>query len=269
MTDLRLNGKTPDGANLSLLDQDGREYVLRISDTLRATVNQPRLVSVSNDENTLLTVKEIQARLRAGDTVENLAREAQWSIDKVERFASPILQERSYIIGLAQDVVMKKESGRDPVNFIETVTARLAPRQVDMEDVEWNCWRTEDGTWIIKITYPNREGRGSAEWNFDLARRVLSALDDAAHWILGDENIVRERPVNEHGLVYGNNIPGRQSEPRSNFEANEPPRLVSIRDVPDAKDSEDGVLGRAKVPSWDEIMFGGSKNRAEEIDTEN
>jgi hypothetical protein len=36
----------------------------------------------------------------------------------------------------------------------------------------------------------------------------------------------------------------------------ETPRLVAIRDTPTAADSEDGVVARAKIPSWDEIMFG-------------
>jgi len=103
-------------------------------------------VQVSAEENPTLTVKDVQARLRAGETIENLAREAQWTIEKVERFAGPILQERAYIIGLAQDVVIRKESGREAITFLETVISRLAPRQVDMNDVEWNCWRLDDGS---------------------------------------------------------------------------------------------------------------------------
>ena len=46
MTELRLDGKTEDGNHLSLVDGDGNNYSVRISDTLRATVNQPRLTSV-------------------------------------------------------------------------------------------------------------------------------------------------------------------------------------------------------------------------------
>jgi hypothetical protein len=44
----------------------------------------------------------------------------------------------------------------------------------------------------------------------------------------------------------------------------ETPRLVAIRDTPTAADSEDGVTARAKIPSWDEIMFGHKKSEAEE-----
>ena len=51
VTDLRLDGRTDDGLYLSLRDQEGEQYTLRISDTLRATVNQQRLNSVpDNDE---------------------------------------------------------------------------------------------------------------------------------------------------------------------------------------------------------------------------
>jgi hypothetical protein len=36
----------------------------------------------------------------------------------------------------------------------------------------------------------------------------------------------------------------------------ETPRLVSIRETPAPGDKQDGITARAKVPSWDEIMFG-------------
>jgi hypothetical protein len=44
----------------------------------------------------------------------------------------------------------------------------------------------------------------------------------------------------------------------------ETPRLVAIRDTPTAADSEDGVTARAKIPSWDEIMFGHKKSEEDE-----
>jgi hypothetical protein len=40
----------------------------------------------------------------------------------------------------------------------------------------------------------------------------------------------------------------------------ETPRLVAIRSDTDAESAKDGVQGRAKVPSWDEIMFGQKKD---------
>ncbi len=39
-------------------------------------------------------------------------------------------------------------------------------------------------------------------------------------------------------------------------EIREVPRLAVIREEPDDEASRDGITARAKVPSWDEIMFG-------------
>jgi hypothetical protein len=36
----------------------------------------------------------------------------------------------------------------------------------------------------------------------------------------------------------------------------EVPRLAVIREEPDDEATRDGITARAKVPSWDEIMFG-------------
>jgi hypothetical protein len=48
----------------------------------------------------------------------------------------------------------------------------------------------------------------------------------------------------------------------------ETPRLVAIRDTPTAADSEDGVVARAKIPSWDEIMFGSKAPVADSTESE-
>ena len=263
MTELRLTGKSSDGAYLNLTDAHEGQYTLRISDTLRATVNQPRLAAVRTNEGETISVREIQARLRSGEPMETLAREANCTIDKIERFAGPILQERAYIIGLAQDVVIRKESGREPVTFFEVVTSHLAPRQVDMDAIEWQSWRIENGSWIVRVNYPNRDGVSLADWNFDFHRRSLTPLNDGARWIDGEENPAQRSP--SHGLVYGNHPSARSGEPRL-LEGREGPRLVAIREAPDAQVAKDPITGRAKVPSWDEIMFGTSKPNDDNTD---
>ncbi|MEI9907133.1 MAG: septation protein SepH [Actinomycetota bacterium] len=272
-TELRLLGKSSDGVNVNLVDHEGNEYSLRISDTLRATVNQPRLSAVEVEETQPITIKELQARLRAGESVESLARAAQWSVDKVERFASPIFQERSYIIGLAHDVVIRREAGRDPVTFLDVVTTRLSPRQVDMTEIEWDCWRLEDSSWIIRLGYPTREGQSLADWSFDSTRRALTALDESSQWILGEDSNARGRNSQDHGMIYGNHPAGKSIDtspfsPISSIsqkqnEGFDPPRLVSIQDLPDDDEERDGVTTRARVPSWDEIMFGGKRPEEE------
>jgi hypothetical protein len=138
VTELRLNGKTEDGLYLSLHDNDGNEFTIRVSDTLRATVNQQRLMAVPTNPEPSVSIKEIQRLLRAGQTAEQIAREHEISIEKVERFAGPILSERIYIIDQAQQIVIRKEGGRDAVTLLGVVISRLAPRNIDSSELTWD-----------------------------------------------------------------------------------------------------------------------------------
>jgi hypothetical protein len=256
MSELRLTGKNPEGTHLTLTNPIGEEFTVRISDTLRATVNQPRLAAVvASDDAETMSVKEIQRRLRAGETMDAIARDGHIGVEKVERFAGPILQERVYILDQAFSVVLRKESARDQETFEDVVISRLAPMGVDSDSLSWNTWRIDDGTWTIDLSYPNRDGHGSATWNFDLNRRSITATNENARWMLGQEpapraqtpGLVHAEPTHPSRIV--DSIP--DPEP-----VRETPRLVAIRETPREEDRAEGISARAKVPSWDEIMFG-------------
>jgi hypothetical protein len=270
MSELRLSGKNNEGTHLTLVDNDGTEFSLRISDTLRATVNQPRLAAVpSNDQEETISVKEIQRRLRAGDAPEVIAREGNTTVDKVARFSGPILQEREYILSQARTAGLRKDSTRLDISFLDAVVNKLVPRGVDADDLSWNTWRLPDATWHIELHYPNRDGNGIATWNFDTSRRTINPTDDNGAWLIGEEAPAR---VIEPALIHAEpthpsrietsapvELPGASSlfsPVVVEEEKPETPRLVAIRDTPTAADSEDGVVARAKIPSWDEIMFG-------------
>jgi hypothetical protein len=256
MSELRLTGKNPEGTHLTLTNPTGDEFTVRISDTLRATVNQPRLAAVvASDDLETMSVKEIQRRLRSGETMDAIARDGRISVEKVERFAGPILQERVYILDQAFALVLRKESARDQETFQDVVISRLAPMGVDSDSLSWNTWRIDDGTWTIDLSYPNRDGHGSATWNFDLNRRSITATNENARWMLGQEpaprsqtpGLVHSEPTHPSRIV--DSIP----DPAP---VRETPRLVAIRETPREEDRAEGISGRAKVPSWDEIMFG-------------
>lgn len=258
MSELRVTGRSEDGTHLLLTDHEDREFTLRISDNLKATINQPRLASVPTETlEPTMSVKEIQARLRSGATIENLARDAGWSYEKVERFAGPILQERTYILSVANKVVIKGSGTKSALTFIEIVTNKLANNGVAADSLQWNTHRREDGLWIITLNYPNSDGYGVAIWIFDMAKRSIVADDEGSAWILGETPVTTNTPEPEinHGLVYS--IP----TPTVTISTAPTPRLSVIRENEDA---EDGVKKRASVPSWDEIMFGIKKDTPEE-----
>ena len=271
MSELRLHGKNDEGTHLTLHDNDGNEYSLRISDTLRATINQPRLSAVPTfDAEETISVKEIQRRLRAGDAPEVIAREGNTTVDKVARFSGPILQEREYILNQARSAALRKDSTRLDISFLDAVIGKLVPRGVDADDLSWNTWRLPDATWHIELHFPNRDGNGVATWNFDTSRQTINPTDDNGAWLIGEEAPAR---VIEPGYITAEpthpsrvetptpvELPGANSlfSPVAPIQEEKPetPRLVAIRDTPSAADAEDGVVARAKIPSWDEIMFG-------------
>ena len=277
MSDLRLTGKSEDGTHLSLVDSEGNNFALRISDTLRATINQPRLASVPTSSETI-SVKEIQRRLRAGESFEQVAREGATTVEKVERFSGPIMQEREYILDRARELIMRKDAYRSDMTFADVVNAKLTPRGVDVDQISWNTWRLPDGIWHIELHFPNRDGSGVATWSFDMARRALSASDSNGAWLIDEDAPAR---IVSTGMIHAEpNHPSRYEEPVAQTTITqaslsritdaleslgssdipevkiETPRLAVIRETPTVADSVDGITARAKVPSWDEIMFG-------------
>lgn len=274
MNELRFQGKSEDGSHLNLVDGEGNEFSLRINDHLRAVINQPRLAAVSADTPIEgISVKEMQKRLRAGESAESIARDGNISVERVERFAGPILSERIWVINQAHDVSLRKESPREPFTFIDIITAKLAPHGVDADSLTWHTHRKEDGSWHLEVSYPTSNSAshdlGRARWSFEMSRRSIHPEDDNARWLLGEEAAPR---VPEPGLVYTQTPAPRpvidlttaevaeeadeevaQELLTETFEA---PRLVAVREEPSEVDAQEGIKGRAKVPSWDEIMFG-------------
>ena len=286
MKDLRVVGRTEDGTQIELADGDGQTFFVRISDNLKALVNQPRLVSVTPyEDRATYSVKEIQSRLRSGESAAAISTTTDWSLEKIEKFSGPIMQERAYVIGLALQTQLRRDSSA-PTLATATI-AQLQPRGVDMSEVDWNTHRNDDATWTIVLQYPTSDGRGSAEanWIFDSDNRTLVADDDGARWISGDEKPLRPNTPS-HGMVFG----GEQSAPAPRLTAYSESvtviENVSLSVVPDHEVSEDknedkdedqeiqetpmesipsdakkdGVTKRIRIPSWDDIMFGTKKD---------
>ena len=234
-----------DGDFILLTDASGNKYRAE-----RKNAPHPTLISVPPAGGAELTIKEIQARLRSGQSPREIAESSGTSIEKIERFAGPIMHERNHIISHALDTQIKR--GRSDMTLREVVNERLGARGVDLTTLEWNGYRQEDGTWIISVHYPTRDGQSSGEWILDTSKRTLAARDEGARWISGDDRSPQEKVRSQLPTEL---LGGSSSTER---EAREAPRLIAVREEvePTSEAARDGVVGRAKVPSWDEIMFG-------------
>ena len=282
--ELQLVGRTGDGSAIELADASGAKFSLPITENLKSALTQPRLVSVAPvDERPSFGVKEIQARLRAGESMGSISRTTDWPIEKIEKFSGPILQERAYVIETALKSYLRREASSPTLG--EAAEVQLSNHGVDMDAVEWNTHRNVDGTWNVVVQYPNIDGTAEANWNFELGNRILTAKDDSARWISGDAKESRPRTAT-HGFI--------NSQDPTPFAPTTPPppapRLVAVREevsvtevvaevvaedeeyfaeeldieiVDESDPVSDGVVKRPKLPSWDDIMFGGSKTEDE------
>ena len=261
-----------------------------------------------------LRPRDIQARIRAGETPEAVAQAAQTSLDRIMPFAAPVLAERQHVADRAQRSSVRRRGGDGGSHggartLGDIVAFHLRSLNVDPATVTWDAWRREDGRWALTGDYAAGKRSGSASFTFDAPGNYVTAENDDARWLLGEQvgraaadpapardDLTRARqrrlssvPADE--LPLGDDAIELVHEPdeSGSLGAEQPVEAYldepAHRDLPVAEDDSpaadvepeaDAVpdpeptgeptarrpakkKGRASVPSWDEIMFGGGK----------
>lgn len=189
MAHLNLTGTDRDGRCVLLVDSQGNEYTVVIDAALRAAVNRDRVRQPKQESRmeSALRPREIQARIRAGETVEQVAEVARTSVERVMPFATPVLAERAHMAERAQLASIRRRGGDAGARTLgEAVAEHLRADNIDPEGVEWDAWRREDGRWTLTALYdtPGRTGLGT--FTFDLHGNFATADDDDARWVIGD-----------------------------------------------------------------------------------
>ncbi|MCB0897161.1 MAG: DUF3071 domain-containing protein [Nocardioides sp.] len=333
MAHLTLAGVSDDGKRLLLVDEDGTEHSVVIDARLRTALRGEPARRLETKMDSALRPRDIQARIRAGETPEAVAQAAQTSVDKIMAFAAPVLAERQHVADRAQRSSVRRGEGAAPAphgarTLGDAVTAHLRSLNVDPDTVEWDAWRREDGRWSMTGAYACTERSGTAELTFDAPGNYVTLDNEDARWLVGETVAAAPTPrddlrqarqrrltaVQEEELPLGEDaIELVSDQPLEAFLDEEPPTDPAVeaqesalrgeaadaavedghdqdtdqdvdqdvdRDAapapePDAEpDAEPDELdaghepptrrpvkktrGRASVPSWDEIMFGGS-----------
>jgi hypothetical protein len=280
MADLRLVGLTDDGSRL-ILERDGETSDhLRVDERLRSMVAKPQSPSQPRgvrqmplDLESRLSPREIQARIRSGQTPEEVADDAGISVERVERFAGPILHEREYIAQEAAKVSVGRDDHGAVMLLGEMVSSRLEQRGVPRDGLEWDAWRRDDGAWEVRLDYLAGGRERSASWVYDPARRTVTADDDEARWLLEEEpsaEVTQLRPVPASAPAGAESTDtDTESAPKASDDRAEPELMAGTKEaiemlmrgrdtVPDTPAPKRNKK-KASVPSWDEILFGSRK----------
>lgn len=188
MHDLRLVGVHEDGEHLLLSDVDGERYSLPVDEALRAAVRRDRahLGQLQIEIEGGLRPRDVQARIRAGASADEVAALAGWTVEKVRRYEGPVLAERENVADLARKVRVRRP-GAEPVELGVLVNRRLAGRGVDPDRLTWDAWRPATGPWTVVAVFAAGGREREARWHVDLRAMSVVAADDEARWLSEDE----------------------------------------------------------------------------------
>ncbi|GGX16016.1 DNA-binding protein [Streptomyces malachitofuscus] len=258
MPELRVVAVSNDGTRLVLKAADSTEYTLPIDERLRAAVrgDRPRLGQIEIEVESHLRPRDIQARIRAGATAEEVAQMAGIPVDRVRRFEGPVLAERAFMAERARKTPVRRPGENSGPPLGEAVHERLLLRGAEKDTVQWDSWRRDDGTWEVLLVYRVAGEPHSASWTYDPPRRLVQAVDDEARSLIGESDdlaapepsfpfvpriarLPRDRPLDR---------PGDRERPSLPAQASEPPEESTTATASGERDSLTSLL--EAVPSF-------------------
>ena len=224
-------------------DAPTERFKLVADDRLRALLRgespppeQPPLdIQVTN----MLSPKEIQARIRAGASVEQVAAASGSDIVRIRRFAHPVLLERARAAELATAAHPMLADGPAVLTLLETVSTALVARGLEPDRLSWDAWRNEDSRWTVQLAW--KAGRTDNIAHFFFAPGAhggtVTAVDDPASELI-DPNF--ERPLRPLARVA-----------RLEFEEEAKPAPPAPPEQP-----VHTRRGKPVIPAWEDVLLG-------------
>jgi hypothetical protein len=224
MRPVRFVALSEDGQALVLADEVGRLLALPLDDKINGALRSERggtgqtVLGVAVEPASTLSPRDIQARIRAGESAEGVARVAGVPVDRVLRYAGPVLQERAMLAQHARRTKLKTSD--KAASLAEVVDARLGQHGVDAEKISWDAYRRDDGTWRIVATWPSGKATAHAVWELDKTRQAVTPHDDMAQYLCADRTSQLPDPIGRHG--HGLNAPVRGESGRGELKRGGP-----------------------------------------------
>jgi hypothetical protein len=223
--------------------EPAEQFKLAADDRLRAALRgeplspeQPRLdIEVTN----LLSPKEIQSKIRAGASVEQVAAASGSDFARIRRFAHPVLLERSRAAELATAAHPVLADGPAVLTLLETVSAALVARGLEPDRLSWDAWRNEDSRWTVQLAWKVGHSDNIAHFCFSPGAHggTVTAIDDPASELIDPDF---ERPLRPIAPVAHLEFEEAAEPPATT----PPERPVHTR------------RGKPVIPAWEDVLLG-------------
>ncbi len=260
MRELKIVGLDADGKYLICEGCDGagpaEQFKLAADERLRAALRddatsheQPQLeIEVTN----MLSPREIQSRIRAGASVEQVAAASGSDISRIRRFAHPVLLERSRAAELATASHPVLADGPAVLTLLETVSTALVARGLDPDKVSWDAWRNEDSRWTVQLAW--KVGRSDNVAHFcylpGAHGGTATALDEGGSELI-DPSFERPlRPVAPVAHLAFEEAP----EPTPERAPDPAPGRPAA--APRPEQPAHARRGKPAIPAWEDVLLG-------------
>ncbi len=284
----------------------------RLTSLIDATSSGSTSGQLETSMESSLSPRDIQTRIRRGESPDEVASAAGVTVDRIIGFATPVLAEREYMCEQARKTpIRRKHVGGAGVLLGTLVDENIAAGGTSPDDVQWDSWRREDGRWTVVVSPTDADQ--PATFVFDVKSRYVLPADEFAHDLVGDvaipesgdmaiadallEQAAAAAPAAEADETVDEVEPDEGVTPEEAAERDHHAAVSSIKEARDrrvielatkaeeeaakASDIEPDIEAleidiameqdvavpdtlprkkkheRRRVPSWDEIMFGG------------
>ncbi|RVW06776.1 DUF3071 domain-containing protein [Rhodococcus spongiicola] len=281
--ELRVIGLEPGGAHVVCSEPEtGAKFRIPADDKLRAASRGDiaRLGQIEIETDSQMRPRDIQARIRAGASIEQVAEESSVPLSRVERFAYPVLLERSRAADMAKGGHPILPDGPAVDTLAEIVGQAFRARGHDLDAAAWDAWKDEEGHWVAQLQWQAGRTVNAAHWRFqpDSHGGNVTALDDTATQLV-DPDFGRSLrglvPVPQDGACGLAEF--EQDHQDDHDAAAEPPISLAddavdddIIEVADGAEPEPKVApqqtpgkdkrGKPALPSWDDVLLGVRSN---------
>ncbi|MGA8986446.1 septation protein SepH [Aeromicrobium sp.] len=191
MRDLGLDGLSGDRRFLIARDRaTGEKFRIPADHRLTSLIGKPSHSGNTSGQleirmESSLSPRDIQTRIRRGESPQAVADSAGVPVDQIDGFAGPVLAEREFMCEQARKTtIRRKHVGGAGVLLGTLVSDNIRDGDGVPEEATWDSWRREDGRWTVVVT---PEGAGHpATFLFDVKSRYVVPADEFAHDLVGD-----------------------------------------------------------------------------------
>ncbi|MCW4356006.1 septation protein SepH [Hoyosella sp. YIM 151337] len=267
MRELKVVGIESDGSAIICADVNtGAKFRIPADDRLRAASHGDlsRLGQIEVEMESRLRPREIQARIRAGASVRQIAEESGLPTARVESFAHPVLLERARMAQMARNSHPLLEDGPALQTLATAVAHTFGARGQKFEEATWDAWRNEQGRWVVQLAWEAGRTENKAHWRFQPGADggTAAPLDELAKELVTTDT-PRPRPALSPVTPI---VAAKPAKPAPQPEAPAEPQAAQPASPAAEKPAEKTpkqpapapASGKKKpaMPSWEDVLLG-------------